>query len=73
MVTKDHIRAEGQGHKTLFELADPKKDYNNAKFEKPRLNSVPEKPNDNVFVKSEKNVNFISLEYVRKSKMVVFS
>ena len=42
-----------QGHQTWYELADPKKDYNDGKFEKPHLNSVHEKVNNKVFVKSE--------------------
>ena len=56
---------QGQGHQTWYELVDPKQGYNNAKFEKPRLNSVCEKVSDKVFVKSG-NMTVISLEYVQK-------
>ena len=51
---------------TWYELVDPKQSYNNAKFEKPRSNSVHKKANDKVFVKSG-NMSIISLEYVQKS------
>ena len=46
---------QGQGHQTWYELVDPKQGCNNGKFEKPhlKLNSVQEKANDKVFVKSE--------------------
>ena len=54
---------QGQGHQTWYGLVDPKQDYNNAKFEKPRLNSVHEKANDKGSVKSG-NMSTISLEYV---------
>ena len=37
---------QGQGHQTRYELVDPKRGYNNAKFEKPCFNSVHEKTND---------------------------
>ena len=43
---------QGQGHHTWYELADPNQGSNNAKFEKPHLNSVRERANDKVFVKS---------------------
>ena len=62
----------GQGHQTRYELVDPKQGYNNAKFERPRLYNVHEKANDKVFVKSG-NTSIISLEYVRKSKIMVYS
>ena len=42
---------QGQGHQTWYELVDPSQGYNNAKFEKPHLNSVYEKNNDEVFAK----------------------
>ena len=42
---------QGQGHQTWYELVDPKQGYNNAKFEKPRLNSVHEKSTMKVFAK----------------------
>ena len=57
---------------TWYELLDPKQGYNNTKFEKPRLNSVGEKADDEVFV-NLRNTPIISLEYVRKSKTVVFT
>ena len=62
---------QGQGHQTWFELVDPRQGYNNAKFEKPSLNSVFEKANDTVFVKSG-NMSIISLKYVRKKKLVQY-
>ena len=40
-----------QGHQIWYELVDPKQGYNNAKFEKPCLNSVRENAN---------NINFLS-------------
>ena len=63
---------QGQGHKTWYELVDAKHSYNDAKFEKPRLNSVREKANDKVFVKSG-NTSVVSLEYVGKSVILVCS
>ena len=38
-----------QGHPTRNELVGPKLGYNNAQFEKTRLNSVCNRANDNVF------------------------
>ena len=52
------ILKQGQGHQTWYELVNPKQGYDNAKFEKPRLNSVREKANDKV-VKSKKHVNYL--------------
>ena len=63
---------QGHGHQTWYELVDPKQGYNNAKFEKPRLNSVHEKANDKDFVKSG-NTSVISFEYVWMSIIVVYS
>ena len=40
---------QGQGHQTWCALAHSKQGYANAKFEKPRLNSVREKPNEFLF------------------------
>ena len=40
------------------------KGYNHAKIERPSLNSVHQKANVKVFVKSE-NISIISLEYVQ--------
>ena len=37
---------QDQGHKTWYELEDPQQGYNNAKFEKPRWNSVYGKAHD---------------------------
>ena len=48
-----------QGHKTWYELVDPKKGYNNAKFEKPPLNSVRERANDKVFCQMGKHINYL--------------
>ena len=63
---------QGQSHQTWYELVDPKQGYNNAKLEKPHLNCVCEKNNDKVFLKTG-NTSIISFEYVRKSKMLVYS
>ena len=49
-----------QGHLIWYKLVDPKDGYSKAKFEKPRLNNVPERANDKVFVKSG-NMSIISL------------
>ena len=38
-----------QGHQTWYELVYPKQGYNDAKFEKPLLNSIHEKACDKVF------------------------
>ena len=54
----------GQGYQTWYEWVDPKQGYNLAKFEKSRLNSVHEKVNVKVFVKSG-NMSIVSLEYAR--------
>ena len=56
---------QGQGHQTWYELVDPKQGYDNGKFEKLCLNSVCEKANNKVFVKSG-NTSIISLENVRR-------
>ena len=53
---------QGQSHQTWCELVDPKQGYNNAKFEKPRSNSVRERANNKAFVKSG-NTSISSLEY----------
>ena len=45
---------QGQGHQTWDELLDPEQDYNHAEFERPPLNSVRQKANIKVYVKSEK-------------------
>ena len=63
---------QGQGHQTWYELVDPKQGSNTAKFEKPCLNSVGEKNKDKVSVKSG-NMSIISLKYVQKSKIVMYS
>ena len=54
---------QGQGHQTWYKLVDPKQGYNNAKFEKSRLNSICQRANDNVFVRSV-NTAIIFLEYL---------
>ena len=56
---------QGQGNQTWYKLVDPKECWSNTKFEKPHLNSVHEKANNKVFVKSG-NISIISLEYVQK-------
>ena len=43
---------QGQDHQSWCELVDHKEGYNNANFEKPRLNGVHEKVNNKDFVKS---------------------
>ena len=58
---------QGQGYQTWHELVDTKQGYNNAKSEKPRLNSVRERAGNKGFVKSG-NMSIIFLEYVRKFK-----
>ena len=63
---------QGQGHQAWYELEDPKHGYNYAKFEKSRLISVRQKANDEVFVKSG-NTSSISLEYIRKAEIDVYS
>ena len=71
---------QGQGQQTWYDLADPKQGYKNAQFKnkkfkkKNRLNSVREKANDEVFVKSG-NTSVITLAYVQKflKKIVVYS
>ena len=62
---------QGQGHQTCYELVDQKQGYNNAKFEKPHLNSVCEKANDKDLVKSG-IMSIMSHEYFRKSKTGIF-
>ena len=56
---------QGQDHQTLCDLLDPMQGYNKAKFEQPhlKLNSVHEKANNKVFVKSG-NMSIISFEYM---------
>ena len=39
-----------QGHQIWYALADPKQGYNDAQFEKPRLNSVHERAHVIAFV-----------------------
>ena len=65
---------QGQGHQSWYEFVDPKQGYNllKAKFEKSHLNSVCQKANDKVFVKSG-TMSIISPEYMWKSKLVVYS
>ena len=64
----------GQGKKNWYELLDHEQTfiYNHTKFERPPLNSVRQKANIEVFVKSE-DMSIISLEYVQKWKIVVYS
>ena len=52
---------QGQSHQTWHESVDSKQGYNQAKFEKPRINSVCEKGNDKVFVRLGKTL-IVSLE-----------
>ena len=58
---------QGQGHQTLYEVVDPKEEYNNAKIKKPRLNSVHEKANDKVLPNQDtRQLKFLSLKYVQQ-------
>ena len=50
-----------QGHQTWYELVDPKQGYNNAKLEKPCLNSICETANNKDFVKSG-NTSIFTIE-----------
>ena len=53
---------QSQGHQTCYESTDPKQGtYNHVKFEISRLNSVQEKVNVKVIVKSG-NMSIVSLE-----------
>ena len=54
-------------HRTHNENVDPEQCYNNAKFERSRFNSVGEKCN------VKRTMSTISIEHVRKSKLVVYS
>ena len=55
----------GQGHQTWHQLLDPKQGHNHAKLDRLPLNSIHQKANMKVFVKSENT----SLYYVQlKSK-----
>ena len=63
---------QGKGQQTWYALVEPNQGYNNGKFEQPHLNSVCNKANNKVFVKSG-NPSIISLEYVWKSNIVVYS
>ena len=56
----------------LLLICGPKPGYNNTKFEKPHLNSVHDKANNNFFNKSG-NVSMISLEYAQRSKLLAYS
>ena len=64
---------QGQGHQTWYRLVDPKQGYNNAKFEKACLDSVCERANHKVLVKSGSSSVTISLKDVHKSKTVIYS
>ena len=63
---------QGQSHHTWYDLVDSMQGYNKAKFEKPCLNSAREKANHKVSAKSG-NMSIISLEYDRKSQLVMDS
>ena len=54
----------GKGHQTWNELQDPERGYNQAKFERPPLNSVHQNAKVKLFVKSETSIT--SLKYVQK-------
>ena len=62
---------DSQDHHTWYDLLDPEQGYNHAKFEQPPLNSVCQKANIKVFIKSE-NTSIISLGYVQRCKIVVY-
>ena len=64
---------QSQGNQTWHDLVDSKQGNNNSKFEKKTcLNSVHEKANNKLFVKSG-NRSIISLEYIWSHKIVVYS
>ena len=63
---------QGHGHQTLNDNVDPKQGYKYAKFKRSCFNGVREKANVNVSFKRG-NMSIISLEHVRKSKIVVRS
>ena len=65
---------QSQSHQTDDENLDPEQGYNRAKFERSRLNSVQEKGSVKVvFFFKRGNMPIISLEYVRKSKTIMYS
>ena len=43
---------QGKSHQTWYELLDPKQSYNYEKFERPPRDSVPQKANAKVFLRS---------------------
>ena len=59
--------------KTWYELVNPKQDYDNAKFEKTRLNSVCEKASDQFFCQIKDHVIYLPWINLQKSKVVVYS
>ena len=55
-----------------YDLLNPDQGYDHAKFERNSMNSVHQKANIKVLVKSEK-MSIISLEYVQKWKIMVYT
>ena len=60
------------GHQSWYELLGPEQGYDHTKFERPPINSICQKANIKVFVKSG-NMSIISLEYVQKWKKLWYS
>ena len=72
---------QGQSHHTYNDNLDPEQGHNHAKFERSRYNSVREKGNVKgifsfpflkIYISNEKML-IISLEHVRKSKIIFIS
>ena len=61
----------GQGNQTWFELLDPQKGYNHAKFERPPLNSVCEKPTIKI-LSNQKTRQLHSLDFQKVKISVIF-
>ena len=50
---------QSQCHQTFNENVHPKQDYNHAKFERPRLNSVPETAN--IFSHIKQSISYLPM------------
>ena len=66
------ISVNFEGYQTWYELINTKQGINHAKFETAPLNSVSQKVNVKVFVRSE-NMLITSLHCVQKWKIVLYS
>ena len=58
---------QDQDHQTWYQLGDSKQGHDNARFEKPHLNSVRERANDRIFVNQE-TYNFAALNMCESEK-----